>query len=59
MVVKEEDGINVITGCSHAGILNILGTAKRRFEGSSLKSLIGGFHLRGMPEEEIIEIAKK
>ncbi|HHW57866.1 MAG TPA: MBL fold metallo-hydrolase [Clostridia bacterium] len=59
VVVKEEDGINVITGCSHAGILNILGTAKRRFEGSSLKSLIGGFHLRGMPEEEIIEIAKK
>jgi 7,8-dihydropterin-6-yl-methyl-4-(beta-D-ribofuranosyl)aminobenzene 5'-phosphate synthase len=59
VVVKEEDGINVITGCSHSGILNILETATRRFEGSSLKSLIGGFHLRGMPEEEIIEIAKK
>lgn len=59
VVVKEEDGINVITGCSHTGILNILETAKRRFDGSPLKSLIGGFHLRGMPEEKIIEIAKK
>ncbi|NNG66618.1 MBL fold metallo-hydrolase [Caldanaerobacter subterraneus] len=59
VVVKEEDGINVITGCSHAGILNILETAKNRFRGNNIKSLIGGFHLRGMKEEEIKDIAVK
>lgn len=59
VVVKEDDGINVVTGCSHAGILNILETAKRRFEGLPIKSLIGGFHLRGMEEEEVRKVAKK
>ncbi|HOK88135.1 MAG TPA: MBL fold metallo-hydrolase [Fervidobacterium sp.] len=59
VVVKEKDGINVITGCSHTGILNILETAGRRFAGSKIKSVVGGFHLRGMPEAEILELAQK
>lgn len=59
VVVKEEDGINVVTGCSHAGILNILETARNRFGVSYIKSLIGGFHLRGMEEEKVKDIARK
>ncbi|SNX55214.1 MBL fold metallo-hydrolase [Thermoanaerobacterium sp. RBIITD] len=58
VVVKEGDYINIITGCSHAGILNVLYTAKKRFKEYRIKSLIGGFHLKGMPEEDIINIAK-
>ncbi|MGB9780266.1 MBL fold metallo-hydrolase [Caldanaerobacter sp.] len=59
VVVEEDDSINVVTGCSHAGILNIIETAKNRFKGKNIKSLIGGFHLRGMKEEEIRDIAEK
>ncbi|QSZ26984.1 MBL fold metallo-hydrolase [Aceticella autotrophica] len=57
VVVKEGNVINIITGCSHAGILNILHTAKKRFEGFKIKSLIGGFHLKGMPSSEVEDIA--
>ncbi|WP_223814536.1 MBL fold metallo-hydrolase [Thermoanaerobacterium thermosaccharolyticum] len=55
-VVKEGDCINIITGCSHLGILNILYTAESKFKGYRIKSLIGGFHLKGMIEEDVVNI---
>jgi 7,8-dihydropterin-6-yl-methyl-4-(beta-D-ribofuranosyl)aminobenzene 5'-phosphate synthase len=45
LVVEEEDGISVITGCGHSGILNIVSTAKECYSGHSLKAVVGGFHL--------------
>jgi len=41
----EEDGVKVLTGCSHHGILNILENAQDRF--GPLSALVGGFHLYG------------
>lgn len=43
--VKEPDGIVVLTGCSHHGVLNILMTAEQKF--GKIESVIGGFHLDG------------
>ncbi len=45
MVVVEDDGMTVITGCAHRGIENILESARRTFPGQRLKSIVGGFHL--------------
>lgn len=59
IVVKEENEINIITGCSHSGILNIVYTAQQRFKNHKIKSLIGGFHLKGMEESNVLEIAKE
>lgn len=49
MVVHEADGMIVITGCSHNGVLNMLQAAQHRFPAMPVKALVGGFHLIGLP----------
>ena len=46
LIVDLGNGIAVITGCGHSGILNIAEHAVR-LTGKPVKALIGGFHLRG------------
>jgi 7,8-dihydropterin-6-yl-methyl-4-(beta-D-ribofuranosyl)aminobenzene 5'-phosphate synthase len=51
-VVKEKDGMSVITGCGHLGILNMVLAAKRKFPGTPIKAVIGGFHTISNPITE-------
>jgi 7,8-dihydropterin-6-yl-methyl-4-(beta-D-ribofuranosyl)aminobenzene 5'-phosphate synthase len=51
LVVQEEEGIVVITGCAHRGIVNIAGAAMKAFPGKKLKALVGGFHLVDVSSE--------
>lgn len=45
IVIRKKEGVAVLTGCSHNGVLNILMTAEEKF--SPVKALAGGFHLSG------------
>ena len=64
VAIKEEDGVVVLTGCAHHGVLNILMTASEDF--GPIKGVVGGFHLNGTgkrslfkePESEVVAIAK-
>lgn len=64
VVIKENDGVVVLTGCAHHGVLNILMSAEENF--GAIKGVVGGFHLNGSgkhnrmkePESEIVAIAK-
>jgi 7,8-dihydropterin-6-yl-methyl-4-(beta-D-ribofuranosyl)aminobenzene 5'-phosphate synthase len=47
-------GLLVLTGCGHAGIINILRYAQRLTGITSLHAVIGGFHLSGPAFEPII-----
>jgi 7,8-dihydropterin-6-yl-methyl-4-(beta-D-ribofuranosyl)aminobenzene 5'-phosphate synthase len=48
-------GLVVITGCGHAGVVNIIRHAMRLTGVSRLLAVIGGFHLSGPAFEPVIE----
>lgn len=45
LVYRSKDGLVIITGCSHAGICNIVEQAKRVAGIEKVVDIIGGFHL--------------
>ncbi|HHY47279.1 MAG TPA: MBL fold metallo-hydrolase [Firmicutes bacterium] len=49
----KDHGIVVITGCSHAGIVNIIRQAMTMYPGEKLDGVVGGFHLLEAPEDRI------
>jgi 7,8-dihydropterin-6-yl-methyl-4-(beta-D-ribofuranosyl)aminobenzene 5'-phosphate synthase len=48
-------GLVVVTGCGHAGVVNIIRHAMRLTGVSRLLAVIGGFHLSGRAFEPVIE----
>ncbi|MFW5891209.1 MAG: MBL fold metallo-hydrolase [bacterium] len=53
LAYKNDKGTFVITGCSHAGICNIIEYSKKITEKENILDVIGGFHLLN-PEENLI-----
>ena len=52
MVLRGNDGLTVIVGCSHVGILNILSTVAKRFNEKIIR-VSGGVHLLNADDERI------
>jgi len=58
-IIEEPDGITLVTGCGHSGIINMVASAKRYLPDVPVKAVIGGFHLIGESRQEIERIAGK
>ena len=58
LVLKTDDGLAIITGCSHPGVVEIAEKALHTFN-DTLYLITGGFHLKSKNEHEIGAIIKK
>jgi len=61
LIIHDERGLIVITGCAHPGIVNVVKKVKDCFR-RDIFLLIGGFHLGGKSKDElkkIVSILKK
>ena len=61
LAIKRADGIIIVTGCSHSGIVNIINYAKKVCDMEDIRAVIGGFHLRKLDNvvEETVKSLKK
>ena len=53
VVVNTADGLVVITGCGHAGIVNIMTAADAQFAHRPISAIIGGVHLFAAKDEQV------
>jgi len=53
LVVKTNNGLTVITGCSHPGIVKVIEKVKNRFLKEKIWMVFGGFHLMNKERREI------
>ena len=56
LVIDTPQGLVIITGCAHPGIVRIVRQAKNRLH-KEIYLVMGGFHLAGQPAEELRRVA--
>ena len=49
VAVREAEGLVILTGCSHHGLLNMVERVSAAFPGLPVRAVIGGFHLAALP----------
>lgn len=56
LVVEEDEGIFILSGCSHKGVMSIIKHAENLFPGKKILGFIGGMHLYPLTKEARKEI---
>jgi 7,8-dihydropterin-6-yl-methyl-4-(beta-D-ribofuranosyl)aminobenzene 5'-phosphate synthase len=59
LVLNSGDGLYIITGCAHPGIVEIVERVKQMFPEQAIALVTGGFHLANKTDEEIREISAR
>lgn len=58
LIVKSPNGLIIITGCAHPGIINIVDNIKRQFN-ENIYLVLGGLHLKDNTEGQINSVIAK
>ena len=59
LIVRTVNGITIITGCAHPGIVNMVEIVKGWFTDDRIYTVLGGFHLQSKSHNEIVQIARR
>lgn len=59
LVIDTKDGLVLISGCGHAGLVNILEHVSANADNKNVFTIIGGFHLLSASEEQLEWTASK
>lgn len=62
LIIREEDGIHLVTGCTHCGAENLIHHAKKLFPDDKIASITGGLHLYRSTQaetEQVISMLEK
>ena len=55
LVIKSRKGLAIIAGCAHAGIIDIVGKVREKFN-EDIYLVAGGLHLKDRPIKQIEEV---
>jgi 7,8-dihydropterin-6-yl-methyl-4-(beta-D-ribofuranosyl)aminobenzene 5'-phosphate synthase len=55
MVLETADGLALILGCCHAGLINTIDHVQARLPGKPVHTILGGTHLGYAPPEQLRE----
>lgn len=58
LVLDLPDGLHIVVGCSHPGIVTIVEHARELFPDRPVALVAGGFHLRSTSEQQVRKIAE-
>ncbi|MFO8008490.1 MAG: MBL fold metallo-hydrolase [Candidatus Brocadiia bacterium] len=58
LALQTPDGLVVITGCAHPGVVQMVGAA-REAHGGPVALVMGGFHLRSAGREELMTVRRE
>ena len=57
LILETSNGLVILTGCAHPGIVNVVRKAKQLSKGE-VYLVMGGFHLAGLSNEQIREVIR-
>jgi 7,8-dihydropterin-6-yl-methyl-4-(beta-D-ribofuranosyl)aminobenzene 5'-phosphate synthase len=59
LIIRTREGIIIISGCAHPGIVNILEKVKSHFQGDTIYLAIGGSHLHRLNDDQINDVIQR